>query len=619
MCGIAGLVAPDCRRYEPALSRMAASLGKRGPDGSGIHFFRNCGFGHTRLSIVDIETGRQPMSTADTKTGITFNGEIYGYKSIRETIDDFPFQTKSDTEVILALYRRFGSDLFNHLPGMFAFAIWDEEEQMLLCGRDRFGEKPLYYAFGTNGEFLFASEIKALLASGLIRPVLNLDSVVHYLKFLYVHPHQTIYRNVHTLPPAHCLQYRHGRVSVERYWSLPAPGLRMTLDEAAGEFRRLLDASISRQLVADVDVGAFLSGGLDSSSIVALASRHKASLKTFSFGFEESVSELPFAREVARMYGTDHMELRTGTVDLAELMTEMQDVYDEPMADSSNIPTYLISKLARRYVKVVLTGDGGDELFGGYSYWYRPIYFMNNRPPVRHWYSDIFRAAASIVRRTGIPPAPSSRYRLLGALYRNSGCSIASTHCEQKRYLTDRELERIMPASGRIPLEAVGMNWKSGTVDDAMRMDIEDYMPGDILMKIDRASMSNGLELRAPFLDVEFASFCISLPDSLKIDGEREKVILREAMRTAWPPSIRNREKLGFGAPVARWLKEGAVRSLKRRYLSDPGQKIFSLISHRHTRDMVARDNYNTWALLVLSMWMDRHDFDFDKQGDSRL
>jgi len=618
MCGIAGLVAPDCRRYETALSRMRATLGRRGPDGSGIHFFRNCGLGHTRLSIVDIETGQQPMLTADTKAGITFNGEIYGYQSIRETIDGFPFRTKSDTEVLLALYRRSGSDLFRHLPGMFAFGLWDEEEQMLLCGRDRFGEKPLYYAFGANGEFLFASEIKALLASGLIRPVLDLDSVVHYLKYLYVHPHQTIYRNVHTLPPAHRLQYRHGRVSVERYWSLPAPGPGMTLDEAAGEFRRLLDASVARQLVADVDVGAFLSGGLDSSSIVALASRHKASLKTFSFGFEESVSELPFAREVARMYGTDHMELGTGTVDLAELMTEMQDVYDEPMADSSNIPTYLISRLARRHVKVVLTGDGGDELFGGYSYWYRPLYYMNHRPPVRHSYSGLFRTAAAILRRMGIPPGPSSRYRLLGALYRNSGRSIASTHFEQKRYLTDRQLGGMMPSYGRIPPATVEMNWSGGTVDDAMRMDIEDYMPGDILVKIDRASMSNGLELRAPFLDVEFASFCISLPDSLKIDGEREKVILREAMGTAWPPSVRNRGKLGFGAPVTRWLKQDAVRALKSRYLSDPGQKIFSLISHRHTRDMAARDNYNTWALLVLAMWMDRHDFDFDEHGDAR-
>ncbi|TFH33506.1 MAG: asparagine synthase [Deltaproteobacteria bacterium] len=400
---------------------------------------------------------------------------------------------------------------------------------------------------------------------------------------------------------------------------LVSSGLRAAYDpgRGGGEFRRLLDASVARQLVADVDVGAFLSGGLDSSSIVAFASRHKESLKTFSFGFEESVSELPFAREVARMYGTDHMELGTGTDDLAELMTEMQDVYDEPMADSSNIPMYLISKLARRHVKVVLTGDGGDELFGGYSYWYRPLYYMNNLPPVRNWYSELFRTAAAIVRRTGIPPAPSSRYRLLGKLYRNSGCSIASTHFEQKRYLTDRQLAGILRASGTVSPAAVEMKWNGGTVDDAMRMDIEDYMPGDILVKIDRASMSNGLELRAPFLDVEFASFCIALPDSLKIDGEREKVILRESMEAAWPPSIRNRGKLGFGGPVARWLKQDAVRSLKNRYLSDPGQKIFSLISHRHTRDMVARDNYNTWALLVLAIWMDRHDFDFDEHGDA--
>jgi asparagine synthase (glutamine-hydrolysing) len=372
MCGIAGIVADSPRGYEDRVWEMVNCLGHRGPDGSGVHIFDNCILGHTRLTIVDLETGSQPMLCALTDVGVTFNGEVYGYKTIRAAIPDYPFRTKSDTEVLLALYHHHGRSLPEKLPGMFSFAIWDNRMRELFCARDRFGEKPFYYAQGARGEFLFASEIKALLASGLVTPVLDEEAVAHYMKYLYVHPHRSIYRNIHALPPAHYLRYAEGKIQVERYWTLPDTDSKIELPEAADQFRMLFEQAVSRQLVADVPVGAFLSGGLDSSTVVAVASRFCPKLHTYSFAFEDSVSELPFAREVAARYRTEHVELADDTVDIAELLVAMQQVYDEPFADSSNIPTYMISRLAREHTKVILTGDGGDELLAGYP-WYRPL------------------------------------------------------------------------------------------------------------------------------------------------------------------------------------------------------------------------------------------------------
>jgi len=611
MCGIAGIVAPDAIRYESHVERMVKSLGKRGPDDKGVHFFDRCALGHTRLSIVDLETGRQPMISEAFAAGIVFNGEIYGYKSIRAMLKDHTFHTSSDTEVILALYHR-GKDAFlKNLPGMFAFAIWDEDHQQLFCARDRFGEKPLYYCFGRNGEFLFASEIKAMLASGLVRPVLDMGSVTHYMKYLYVHPHRTIYRNIFTLPPGHFLRLRNGQLQTEPYWSLPPVDHSIVFQDAQERIKTLLDRAVEKQLVADVEVGAFLSGGLDSSTIVYLASRHKKNLRTFSFGFGESVNEQPYARQVAKLCHTEHIELKEDTADLGQLLLEMQEVYDEPFADSSNIPTYMLSKLARKHVKVVLTGDGGDEMFGGYTSWYRPLMHMkpvlSRSCAVKYILENIMEPLA----RAKSPVSESVRYRLLGIAYGYRHDSISSAHSCQKRYFLDRHLksmgltvDQAAPSGGRRGEE---------TVDTAIRMDIMDYMPGDILVKIDRASMNCGLELRAPFLDVDFASFCVSLPFPFKIHGEIDKYILRESFRKDLPADILNRRKQGFGAPVDRWLRNRSVACLKKTYLEDAGKKIFRLLSYEGTRDVVRADDYRTWILLVLSLWLERHECDIEE------
>ena len=608
MCGITGIVAPGVRRYESELSAMTTTLGHRGPDAEGTYMFQNCGLGHRRLSIVDLVSGQQPMLDPTSTLAVIFNGEIYGYNDIRATCLDYPFQTTSDTEVILALYTREGKNCASKLPGMFAFALWDDQEQLLYCARDRFGEKPFYYAFGKNGEFLFASEIKAILASGLIEPIIDKNALTFYLQRFYVHPHQTIYKNIFTLPPAHMLCYTNGNLTVDRYWALPELNDNIDLHEAKEEFDRLLNNAVAKQLVADVPVGAFLSGGLDSSTIVAYASNHQARIKTFSFGFENGVNELPFARDVANQYNTEHIELSDSKTDIGELLFTMQQVYDEPFGDTSNIPTYLISKLAREHIKVVLTGDGGDELLGGYSWWYPPLQRMAQLNAQKMLFYRMLFRATRISHRLNRRVSSSLRDVLHAMDLRRRYPSVAAAHYYQRQHFSREDLEKLglhVPALDHSFFE----QYNSGTVDDAMRMDIETWMAGDILVKIDRASMAHGLELRAPFLDVDFASFCISLPSRLKITSDTDKHIMREACSTLWPESIRNRSKVGFGVPFDDWFNRNAVRMLVDDYLGQPQRKIFQLIDFDQSRTITNQSTIQTWILLVLSLWMENHKF----------
>jgi asparagine synthase (glutamine-hydrolysing) len=602
MCGIAGIVSNETIKYKEQLETMVKSIRHRGPDGSGTFYFKNCALGHVRLSIVDLSTGQQPMLSPNQKSGIIFNGEIYGYRDIKETIHNFSFNTTSDTEVILALYEKYGKDFLKYLPGMFAFAVWDDMNQELICARDRFGEKPFYYAFGNNGEFIFASEIKAIIASGLITPILDYNSLNFYLQHLYIHPHQTIYQNIYTLPPAHSLRYYKGKVIIERYWQLPEMNKDIELSEATEQFKDLLDRAVAKQLIADVPVGAFLSGGLDSSTIVALASRHQSNLSTFSFGFEESVNEHPFAKQVAEGYCTNHVELSDNYVDIGDLLLEMQDVYDEPFADSSNIPTYLISKLARQYGKVVLTGDGGDELLAGYDFWYKPLLSFEYKPEYNKTVILMYHLADRFGKLLGRPIPNYLQNRIKGP--QNNINAVAETHVQQNVFFTATKLQQL---GLNIYTTSAISGYQSGTVDDALRMDIQDYMPGDILVKTDRASMANGLELRAPFLDVDFASFCISLPSRLKINHNTDKLILRKAFEMSWPEEIRNRGKRGFGAPVEKWLLKDSVKLLKDEYLNNPKRRIFDLISFEESRCFVSQNDYKTWILLVLSLWLEKH------------
>jgi len=583
---------------------MVTAQAHRGPDGDGVHIYKNCALGHRRLSIVDLACGAQPMLSPAGDVAVVFNGEIYGFQEIRAGLRDYNFTTTSDTEVMLALHARYGAAMLQHLPGMFAFAIWDERKQELFCARDRFGEKPFYYAISKEGAVLFASEIKSILASGLIEPELDEASLAHYLRRLYVHPHSTIYSNIHTLPPAHMLRFTGDKPHVERYWSLPQPRGRMGLTAAVEEFRFLMDRAVRQQLVADVPVAAFLSGGLDSSTIVALAAQHHPHIKTFSFGFGTSINELPFAEQIAQKFKTEHITLSDETEDLAELLVKMQEIYDEPFADSSNIPTYLISRMTRKHVPVVLSGDAGDELLGGYAFWYRALYKMEKAmslssmaEPLVNWYHR------SLTRRQRPLPAWLADI-MQGREIMNGHASVLAAHYQRTTYFTDDEIRALGVSkmhNGRRVFP------KPNGLDAVLRADVEDYMPGDILVKTDRAAMANSLELRAPFLDVNVASFCISLPMRLKITSTTDKRLMREAFGDQWTPDIRKRGKQGFGAPVVDWMKQASLRDLIDKYLRNPDRRIFSILSYDAVQPVANAGTYKTWILLVLSLWMETH------------
>lgn len=584
MCGIAGIAGKNVLRYKPQVKQMTDCISHRGPDGEAIATFENCILGHRRLSIIDLVTGDQPMHS-HFGTSIIFNGEFYGFLDVKKQLQ-YNWQTTSDTEVILALYHQYGKDGFvQKIRGMFSFALWDEKEQTFVAARDRFGEKPFYYAFTKEGEIIFASEIKSILASGLIHPEISTEALTHYLQHLYVHPNHSIYKNIFVLPPAHYLIYKNGKTDVKRYWDLPQQQLKISKEEAIKECYRLMEKAVREQLIADVPVGSFLSGGLDSSTVTALAAlQTKQQLATISFSFGRNNSELPYSRQIVEKYKTNNIELHQYDFNMAQWFEKMICIYDEPFADSSNIPTYLISQMASKKLKVVLTGDGGDEMMAGYRSWYMPLYRMQNPENIK----------MKISNRTK---------KLLNKKYRSD--DIAKIHLRQNAYFSIDELKELTKFEADYSYNKF-LDQPYNTVDAAMRMDIQDYMPGDILVKTDRAAMANSLELRAPFLDVDFTEFCIALPPEFKINNYTDKLLLRESFGHLWTDSIRKRHKQGFGAPVSEWLQQKEMGKLKNDFLHNSSSKMFEWLNYEKCKKYSKKNNYQTWLLLTLAIWMQR-------------
>lgn len=598
MCGINGIV------YNKALvdtktkvSEMNSTLIHRGPDEQNVLEFEKCTLGHVRLSIVDLKTGQQPMQTKNGDFSIVFNGEIYGFQSIRNNYKDFPFQTESDTELLLAMYLKHGEEMLQQLPGMFSFAIWDNKNKQLFCARDRFGEKPFFYAKLDGGGMIFSSEIKAIIKSGLIKPEISKDSLRHYLKHLYVHPTQTIYSNIHVLPPAHFLTFDGTDLKIKRYWNLPKVNEQIKLNEGAEQFQYLFEKAIQKQLVSDAPLGAFLSGGFDSTLVVSVASQLKENLSTYSFGFDDQLNELPFAKIAAQKYQTRHTEIEQNSNDIASLIVEMSNFYDEPFADSSSIPTYLISKEAAKHQKVILTGDGGDELMGGYQFWYRKLIGLDHfKIKDNLFYESIL--LGKIARKLGYKTI--AEYQNQKNIYSQFGNEVRAVHEQQNNYFDDLELDNLCNTTKQ-NLEKYSFEFINN-VTDAMNMDIENYMPGDILVKTDRASMANSLELRAPFLDVDLAEFLISVPYSLKLNKTQEKIIAKTAFPNL-PKEITQRAKQGFGVPVDRWLAFKDVESLTLDILKNPNSKLYEFVDFTEVQKYVAKKNYQTWILLNLAVW----------------
>lgn len=594
MCGIAGIITPNARNYTDQLQKMTDAIAHRGPDAQGHEFYPNAALGHRRLSIVDLsETGKQPMFSNTPNQCIVFNGEIYGYQSLKNQYTDYPYRGSSDTEVILAMYQKKGKHLLNELPGMFAFAIWDEQKQELFCARDRFGEKPFFYAMGKNGELVFGSEIKAILASGLIVPQINHEALYHFLQYGYVSAYQSIYSNIHTLPPAHFFVFSDGKISVERYYSIPKNDLNISLSEAKEEFTSLLKNAVGKQLIADVEVGSFLSGGLDSSTIVAMVNEFKDQQTTISFGYSGEDSELKFAEEIAQKYHTNHIEIHENRGNIADELVKVQPFFDEPFADMSYVPQYKICEAAARHLKVVLAGDVGDELFGGYSF-----YQVENQLKSHFSYNNH-------LVKFGL--------KQFGKFRETS--YLTSANIKHKNML-DFHQHHVRNFFSTQEINALGVKTKyhqsysfkqnPHSLNDIMRTDLEKYVPGNMLVKSDRMAMANSLEVRSPFLDIDFAEFCIQLPENLKINSENDKIILREAMQNYWTETIRNRHKQGFGSPIEKWFEEKSMMNLSHDLLTQKDAAIFDYIAFDEAQHFLTKDKKH-WNLLQLALWAQKN------------
>ncbi|MFC6267084.1 asparagine synthase (glutamine-hydrolyzing) [Frigoriflavimonas asaccharolytica] len=594
MCGIAGIISPNARNYSQELQKMTDAIAHRGPDAAQHEFYENAALGHRRLSIVDLsETGKQPMFSSTKNECIVLNGEIYGYQDLKKKYADYPYRGTSDTEVILAMYQAKGKNLLKELPGMFAIAIWDEEKQELFCARDRFGEKPFYYCFGKNGEFIFASEIKAILESGLITPKVNREALYHFLQYGYVNAQQTIYSNIHTLPPAHFLVLKDGKIHQEIYYSIPKDDVKINLSEAKEKFSHLLKNAVEKQLIADVEVGSFLSGGLDSSTIVAMVSEFKEKQTTLSFGYSGENSELKFAEEIANKYKTNHIEIHENRGDIAADLQKISPFFDEPFSDMSYTPQFKICQAASRHLKVALGGDVGDELFGGY-------HFYTVEQQLRNHFSY-----NKILLKFGLKQYGKIKETTFVTQQNIIHKNILDFHQNKVRnYFSSKEMKDLGITS---PFQQeYSFNINPNSVNDMMRVDMEKYVPGNMLVKSDRMAMANSLEVRTPFLDVDFAEFCIQLPENLKINSSQDKIILRETMQNYWTDSIRNRGKQGFGSSVEKWFEEDSLMKLSDDLLKNKESKVFEYIDFSTSQKYLNQDKKH-WNLLQLALWAENY------------
>jgi len=627
MCGIAGVLYADAAR--PAtpgvLEAMSAAIAHRGPDAEG--FFTDPGIGlvHRRLSIIDLGGGDQPIGNEDGSIQVVFNGEIYNYLDLRAGLEanGHRFKTSSDTEVLVHLYEELGDRLVERLRGMYTFALWDRTRRRLLLARDRVGIKPLY-VYRDHEKLIFGSEIKAILAHPGVERALDLSALETFLAYGMVTGPQSIFRKTERLPPAHTLAATHDdlRQAPRHYWRLriePDEGL--SAEEWQEAIRAKLAETVKLHLQADVPVGALLSGGVDSSVIVAQsAGLVTGDLRTFSIGFSDGgVSELPYARQVADLYRTVHEE-EIVTPDAVGLVDELTHYYDEPFADSSAVPTFLVSRLASRHVKVVLSGDGGDEAFGGYSRYAHDL----REAAVRAWLPGWFRKhglglLGRVWPKADWLPRPLRLKTLLTNLSLDPAAAYANTLATCRLPLRRRLLEPSLAAAmnGRNPEDHIRTAYATAPTGDPLggmtAADIATVLPDDFLVKTDRASMAHGLELRPPLLDHEFLELSARVPSRFKVRGGQTKWIFKEASRGILPKNTLTRKKQGFEMPIDAWLR-GPLRPVFHDLVLAGDSAASSWINtaearrlfDRHTSGM-GRHGSVLWSLLVLARWTEKY------------
>jgi asparagine synthase (glutamine-hydrolysing) len=630
MCGIAGFFALDgAHRAMPGvLDAMCTAMTHRGPDDQGTLERGPVGLGMRRLSIIDVGGGHQPISNEDGSVWVVFNGEIYNHPELQATLTarGHRLATRSDTEVIVHLYEDHGEDFVKHLNGMFAIALWDAKREKLILARDRMGEKPLYYAT-LEDQLLWGSELKCLLAHPAVPRRLSLPALSRYLQLEYVPAPHSILEGVHKLPPAHLLVAERGETRVFPYWRLDLTPTAPALSEAEAleELKGRLDVAVRRRLLSEVPLGVFLSGGIDSSTIAALAARHAPGrLKTFSIGFEDpSFDESAHARAVARHLGTDHHEEILSPSRLIDLVPDLTRLLDEPFGDASVMPTYMLSRFAREHVTVALGGDGGDELFGGY-----PTYQAQKLAAVYDALPGPLRALVGGAGRlvAGGLPVSTNNLSLDFKLKKFTGALDAPAlerHLQWLGSFSPADQAGLLSAEVRAALAGDDLYrearavWGASAANDPiaryLHLDASTYLPDDILVKVDRASMATSLEVRAPFLDHTLVEFVAGLPSHYKLHGMTTKHLLKRAAADMLPDQILKRPKKGFGIPVAKWF-QGELRSMMLDVFSPARLREAGLFEVSAVQKLVkehldgTRDHRKPlWTLFMFELWREAY------------
>lgn len=613
MCGIAGIAGFGERPIVlDEIERMCQALYHRGPDEDGFYLSPDAGMGMRRLSIIDLKSGRQPVANEDGSIWVVFNGEIYNFQTLRDELESLGhrFTTRTDTEVIVHAYEQYGTACVDHFRGMFAFAIWDERRRQLMLARDRLGIKPLFYT-SIGGRLIFASELKAILELPEVERKLDWHSVSHLFSFLTTPNDASIVAGVRKLPPGHILTCSADGVPlVHRYWDVEfRPDDSLSEDAVVEKLRYLLDESVRLRLISDVPVGAFLSGGIDSSAVVATMARQASGrVKTFSIGFEDAeYDESKWARMVARRFNTDHYEW-TLDPNALDVVDDIAGYLDEPFGDSSAIPTYMVSKLASQHVKVVLSGDGGDELFAGYDKYLvegnerrlrLPNLLRNLAGHVAEWIPDGARGSNFLRHMALSGPA---RYIDSHTLFR----------AHQQRSLFTADAGQCMwdwdPSASKVnDLARSSGNWLSSIQNH----DLKGYLPLDILTKVDRMSMAHSIEARVPLLDHKLVEFAVTIPPEMLLRNGETKHIFKRAMRGILPDAIIDRPKRGFAVPLGRWFRgklDDFVRNLllsdtcRQRGILNPAYVDKLIRMHHQGRDL----DLHLWTLISFELWCRR-------------
>ncbi|MDD5368676.1 MAG: asparagine synthase (glutamine-hydrolyzing) [Anaerolineaceae bacterium] len=633
MCGICGKVTfgenPPPVNFE-LIQSMTNSLVHRGPDNAGYYIHKNIGLGFRRLKIIDLVTGDQPITNEDGSIQLIFNGEIYNYQILRSQLINkgHVFSTSTDTEVIIHAYEEYGTKFVNYLRGMFAIALWDPKNDVLILARDRLGKKPLFFSFSSS-YLIFASEIKAILQDRQVNRELDLCGIDMFLTYKYIPAPHSIIKSLKKVMPGSILicDLKTRSIRQEVYWEIDISNKRQINEfEAIEELRSKLDEAVKYRMISDVPIGALLSGGIDSSIIVSLMAKNSTGpINTFSIGFDEKdYNELDAARSVADRYRTTHHEIILKP-DVMEILPDIVWYLDEPMADSSVVPTYYVCQAARQNVTVVLNGDGGDECFGGYNS-YRAIkldYYYGLLPDkVRHGFIDPVILKSSNVKsdlyllsrlsrfvQSSYLPLPNKFLRWMQLFNNDQRLSLYRPEVMEN---FGKVLETDQPSENYLLDKFEAYAGCPSDIDKVTAVDLNTYLPGDLLVKMDRMSMANSIEARSPLLDQEIVEWSVSLPDSYKIKLLNGKYILKQAFKNDLPPALLRRKKHGFGIPINKWLRTD-LHAFSKEIIFDKSSIVLELFNEGLIRDMIAAHkaghidcSQEIWSLMVFSLWYEK-------------